>query len=310
MYNLINCFSKILSNWRSNFSTFTATLIVLVGTFYIVTLSAVVYLNFQSLITNWGSGARMSVYLSESVSKQERSKISSAINSLEKFEKVEYISSEQAASTFKIEMKEYAPDLLSNSDLKALLPASFDLTLSDSVSADLRLSVLESAKIEIENMLGVDEVSFGQSWLTSYEGVLSGFGSVSLALVFLLLLGSVLIISNTIKNSLGNYRSEIEILELFGATKAQIYAPFIVEGGVLSALACSLSILLTYVSLNLVQTFLQSEFLFLGLETFFTYFNVQTSTVVLTTAMFIGSFSAWMTIRQFSKGEFAVKGVS
>jgi cell division transport system permease protein len=66
-------------------------------------------------------------------------------------------------------------------------------------------------------------------------------------LVTLLILASVLLISNTIRLSLFSRRREVEVMKLVGATDWFIRWPFVIEGIVLGALGGALAILLLLV---------------------------------------------------------------
>jgi cell division transport system permease protein len=63
-------------------------------------------------------------------------------------------------------------------------------------------------------------------------------------LVILLVIASVLLISNTIRLSLFSRRREVEVMKLVGATDSFIRWPFVIEGVVLGALGGVLAVLL------------------------------------------------------------------
>jgi cell division transport system permease protein len=65
-----------------------------------------------------------------------------------------------------------------------------------------------------------------------------------LALVILLVVASVLLISNTIRLSLFSRRREVEVMKLVGATDSFIRWPFVIEGVVLGALGGIVAVLM------------------------------------------------------------------
>ncbi|HEX4923895.1 MAG TPA: FtsX-like permease family protein, partial [Bdellovibrionales bacterium] len=88
-----------------------------------------------------------------------------------------------------------------------------------------------------------------------------------------LILGSLLVVSNSIRASIDRRREEIEILKLVGATTAMIRRPFVLEGAFLGALATFAAVGLSYlfylwelqvVSENLAFTNVASQFQFLA----------------------------------------------
>ncbi|HSD77866.1 MAG TPA: permease-like cell division protein FtsX [Solirubrobacteraceae bacterium] len=83
-------------------------------------------------------------------------------------------------------------------------------------------------------------------------------------LVTLLILASVLLISNTIRLSLFSRRREVEVMKLVGATDWFIRWPFVIEGIVLGALGGALAILLLLVGKIALLDPLLSEFALLA----------------------------------------------
>jgi cell division transport system permease protein len=67
------------------------------------------------------------------------------------------------------------------------------------------------------------------------------------ALAVLLVIASILLISNTIRLSLFSRRREVEVMKLVGATDSFIRWPFVIEGVVLGALGGVMAVLLLLV---------------------------------------------------------------
>ncbi|MEZ4871772.1 MAG: hypothetical protein R2827_05890 [Bdellovibrionales bacterium] len=86
---------------------------------------------------------------------------------------------------------------------------------------DEQLKLLKSVASTLETFSGVDSTSFGQDWVENYATVVRSFRASSLFLLFVLFAGGMMIVSNSIKNSLAQRREEIEIMELVGATAAK-----------------------------------------------------------------------------------------
>jgi cell division transport system permease protein len=80
------------------------------------------------------------------------------------------------------------------------------------------------------------------------------------ALAVLLIVASVLLISNTIRLSLFSRRREVEVMKLVGATDSFIRWPFVIEGVVLGALGGVLAVLLLGVGKVALLDPLSSDF--------------------------------------------------
>jgi len=83
-------------------------------------------------------------------------------------------------------------------------------------------------------------------------------------LTVLLVLASVLLISNTIRLSLFSRRREVEVMKLVGATDWFIRWPFLIEGIVLGALGGGMAVLLLLVGKIAVIDPLASDFALIG----------------------------------------------
>lgn len=84
----------------------------------------------------------------------------------------------------------------------------------------------------------VDAVVFDREWMERLAALVEAFRYVALSLSALLLAAVTLIVSNTIKLSIGARRNEIEVMRFVGATDAFIKTPFVYEGllqGILGA---------------------------------------------------------------------------
>jgi cell division transport system permease protein len=80
------------------------------------------------------------------------------------------------------------------------------------------------------------------------------------ALALLLVVASILLISNTIRLSLFSRRREVEVMKLVGATDSFIRWPFVIEGVVLGALGGVLAVLLLLVGKIALLDPLSSDF--------------------------------------------------
>jgi cell division transport system permease protein len=77
---------------------------------------------------------------------------------------------------------------------------------------------------------GVAEVDFGNAWLERLEALLRRARLAGLALLALLVAGTAVLVSNTLRLAVFARREEIEIMKLVGATDAFVGAPFLIEG--------------------------------------------------------------------------------
>jgi cell division transport system permease protein len=154
--------------------------------------------------------------------------------------KVEYVSKDEAYRQQKERFPEYYELLGSNP-----LPDTFRITpdrpenallLRDALSpltpsgerttADPAIAKVKNSEDETQKILGATRV------VKIVTGVLTG----------LLVIASILLVSNTIRLSLFSRRREVEVMKLVGATDGFIRWPFVIEGVVLGALGGVLAV--------------------------------------------------------------------
>jgi cell division transport system permease protein len=155
---------------------------------------------------------------------------------------------------------------------------------------------------DIGAIKGIEDVSYGQSWVKSYSTFVSALAASGGTTIAILLLGGLFVIGNSIRASITARREEIEILELIGATASMIRRPYVVEGALLGSLAAIIAIAISFsvqawqislLSKNLELARLVSQVTFLGafVGIAFVFFGT-----------FLGGFGAWMTVRKINDG--------
>jgi cell division transport system permease protein len=118
-----------------------------------------------------------------------------------------------------------------------------------------------------------------------------------LALVALLIIASVLLISNTIRLSLFSRRREVEVMKLVGATDAFIRWPFVIEGVVLGSLGGVLAVLLLGVGkVALLDPFV-SDFALLKLPGTINFYAL--TGILLGSAMTVSAVGSSLSLRRF-----------
>lgn len=109
------------------------------------------------------------------------------------------------------------------------------------------LSLFNQTVQQIQQIPGIDSMSYNQSiadMLTKVRHIILGVGGSLIGLLFLV---SIFIIIYTIKLTVYNRRLEISIMKSVGATNAFVRTPFVIEGMVLGLAAALLAYGLIYV---------------------------------------------------------------
>ena len=182
------------------------------------------------------------VYLKKDATKQDVSRVQALLGRTDHVGKVQYVSKAQAYAQEKKRNPE-AYELLGTNPL----PDTFRVTPDkpDNVIAlrnVLAPTAAAGGRVPIDG--AIDQVKNRKDETTK---ILTATRVVKLAmggLAILLIIASILLISNTIRLSLFSRRREVEVMKLVGATDSFIRWPFVIEGIVLGALGGIVAVLL------------------------------------------------------------------
>jgi cell division transport system permease protein len=196
-------------------------------------------LNFASFLEAWEKKVQIILYLKDGVEEQRILRLKGELQKEEGIREVRYISQRTARESFERDLAGYGGILKGLKE--EIFPASFEITMKEHFRTPERIRSLASRLSTIKE---AEEVQYGGLWLERF----------SLFLYILRwsvwILGGVLIIiiisvtANTVRLTLYNKKTEIEILKLVGATDAFVKLPFYLEGGLQGLLGAGGAIVL------------------------------------------------------------------
>jgi cell division transport system permease protein len=186
--------------------------------------------NFQGIMNRWGDSTKVTVYLSDGQTPETREKIEKSIQALNETKSIKYISQEDAVAQFQSKNSLFSKDFLEDLKSQEVFQESFEVTLKGSLKDETYFTKIQDTSQKIGEMVGVEEVSYGQGWIERYGAFLRVTNSLVTMIVILFVLASLIIISNLVRVLVYNQKEEIEILELIGETARNIRMPYIIEG--------------------------------------------------------------------------------
>ncbi len=219
IYSLKEAFSGFAQARISTFITVFAIFFLIL----ILSLFAAVTLNVNRIMNALNANYDLQVFLSNTVTPAERQELEDKISHLDGVAQVQFISKEEAAQEFKKEFGDDIFDVLEENPL----PASFVVSLEENFRSKMSIEALGK---QLEGELGIDEVVYHQAAFN----VLVQFSRVSKTvmgvLFFLVFLGSMFMVSNTIRLIILARKPIIDTMKLVGATNTFIRRPFLIEG--------------------------------------------------------------------------------
>jgi cell division transport system permease protein len=152
----------------------------------------------------------------------------------------------------------------------------------------------------IKQVTGVEDISAAYELAEGFSTLQDVLQIISIAVISVLLLVSLLIISNTVKLAMYDRKDEISIMKMVGATNGFIRLPFVVEGFTLGMLGAALAFFMEWLMYDLLVTRIQAMD---SLDLFnLVPFKEVLWPMVLTfsaAGLFVGIVGSWTSIRKF-----------
>lgn len=310
---LVDDLKGVGRSWHQHFGLQFATVTVLTATFSVVAFMLCLSFNFQRVLTVWGEQVQVSAYLEDGSNPTAVENLQKEIAARPDVSGVEYISKEQAANQFRDQMASYAPDLMSDAEFATPFPASLQIRLRSSQdgtqASEANVTALENFAKDLMKRDGIEDVSYGQSWVRNYSSFVAVIESMGGIIGLILLFGSVFIVGNSIRTLIAGRREEIEILELIGATSANIRRPYVLEGILLCALAAVVAVAVNAVLYSWQIAMMKRSLAFARMAQEFQFFSPLQTILFLATACALGAIGSWLTVRSLNDGWSAAKGL-
>ncbi len=182
----------------------------------------VILINVGALGEGWDGNPRISLYLRPSVTEVEGRTLGRELEKRPDIAEISYISANDALVEFR-SLSGFGSVL--NALDKNPLPAVLEVKPRDRDIGKLRLQVASYGELQ-----QVASVKFDLAWIERLFALLQLGERLVVTLGFVLALGVLLVIGNTIRLSIENRRSEIEIVKLVGGTDGYVRRPFLYLG--------------------------------------------------------------------------------
>lgn len=154
---------------------------------------------------------------------------------------VTYVTSEEGLEQLKQSFLEGQEDYFT------FLDDEFGNPLSCGAKVILKdLSLFDQTLEQIRNVSGVDTIQSQSDLAETITSIKEGLSVAGFWIISILLIISLVIVSNTIRVTMYNRKLEISIMKAVGATDAFIRFPFVVEGVVLGIISAALSEVIVY----------------------------------------------------------------
>jgi len=262
----------------------TVACLILVGTF-----SSVIY-NVNIMVEELNMTNEVLAYVDEELSDAEARSVGTQINRLSNVNSSTFVSREDALKDFVAEYEN---------------PAAFEGTDPETLQHRYVIVLKDNRLLDetVEQLWAVPGVVDVQAFTELAEGfstLQDALHIISLVIISVLLVVSLLIISNTVKLAMYDRREEISIMKMVGATNGFIRMPFVVEGFTLGMVGAAIAFGLDWLLYDYMTKWIASVDTLQLIS--FVPFNTLLMPMIITFAaagMFVGIVGSWTSIRKF-----------
>ena len=271
------------------FMSFAAVVVTVACLLIVGSFSIVVY-NVNIMVNELNQTSEVRVFVDENLSFSEAQTTETNIRLIDNVHQANLVSKEQALNDFIADHEGEAAFTGLESDL---LRHRVVVILEDN-------SRMVETVEEIRQVAGVDEIIAAYELAEGFSTMQNVLEIVSIAVISVLLLVSLLIISNTVKLAMYDRRDEIAIMKMVGATNSFIRLPFVVQGFTLGMLGAALAFAMEWLMYDLLVTKIQAMDT-LGLFTLVPFQQLLTPMILtfLAAGLFVGMVGSWTSIRKF-----------
>lgn len=216
--------SSVWKNFIMSFASFSIMMVSLLQ----ISCAVLLLMNLDVVMTNIEETNEITIYVEEGATQDTVSHIHEVLLNNSNLTDVQYYSKEAALNDFREDMAEYA-ELLDYLESNPM-PETFLVRVLD-------LSQIRATVTAIQSIDGVEQVKAPYDFAGALVDIRSAFSVIIIGVLAVLVIVSVVIVSNTIRTSVFSRRTEITIMKYVGATDGFIKLPFFVEGCFVGVLA-------------------------------------------------------------------------
>lgn len=285
-YLLKEGFKGIFTHGFMSFAAVCVTIacLVIVGSFSILAY------NLDVMVEELNQTSEILVYIDADLPDAEARSIGTQINLLDNVLQSTFVSREEALEDF---IADHDGDSAFSGVQASDLRHRYIVSLEDNL-------LMQQTDEQLKQLPGVAKTNAAYELAEGFSTIQSVLHIVSYAVVAVLLVVSLLIISNTVKLAMYDRKDEIAIMKMVGATNGFIRLPFIVEGFTLGMIGAVLAFGLEWVGYDaLVQRVSGVDSLQLFSFVPFQELLIPMVVVFAGAGMFVGIVGSWTSIRKF-----------
>ena len=272
------------------FMSFAAVCVTVACLLIVGSFSILVY-NVNIVVEDLNKTNQIIAYVDEELPEAEAHSIGSQISKIDNVYKATFVTREEA-------LEDFVADYQEETAFSGIEPEDLRhrhvVTLMDN-------SKMDETEKALSKIPGIVKLSSNKELAEGFTTIQNVLHVASIAVIAVLLVVSLLIISNTVKIAMYDRRDEIAIMKMVGATNGFIRLPFIVEGFVLGMLGAAVAFGLEWLMYDALIMRLSTEGSAAKLFSFVPFTDLLWPMLITFGAagLFVGIVGSWTSIRKF-----------
>lgn len=280
--------------WKNKMMAF-ATFCVLLISLLLVGCAGLFYINMNSMILGLGNQNEISVFLYTATEQSMVEEAGAQIQQLDNVKNVVFIPKEEAYQRMQHQVKQQGQEIFNYIDDSEFMPDGFSVTVINNDIIEETTALISQVE-NVETAFSSPDVAEFLRELRRVVTLIAGAAIIALAAV------SMIMISNTTKQSVFSRREEIQIMKYVGATNSFIRTPFFIEGMVTGFFAGAGAFFITWAVYNSVYDILMSQQKLMaafGIGSLIPFDRIQivTALAYLLTGALVGAFGSTISTR-------------
>ena len=275
--------------FRHGFMSFAAVCVTVACLLIVGSFSVLMY-NVNLMVENLNRTNEVIAYIDEELPLHEAQNVQTQINLMDIVREATFVTREEALDKF---VKEHQGEEAFSGVAAEDLRHRVVVVLNNNED-------IEQAVAQLEQINGVAEIKADYELAKGFSTLQNILHVASIAVISILLVVSLLIISNTVKLAMYDRRDEIAIMKMVGATNGFIRLPFVVEGFTLGMAGAAIAFFLEWIMYDaLVKNIQSMDTLRLFSFVPFTELLWPMVAVFVAAGLFVGVLGSWTSIRKF-----------
>lgn len=271
------------------FMSFAAVCVTVACLLIVGSFSSLIY-NLSIIVEDLNKTNEVMVYIDTELSLAEAKSLGSQINAIENVQNAKFVTREEALEAF---LQEHQNDSAFSGVDANDLRHRFEVILVNNDKMHETVDTLAAIP-------GVAKISAEYELAEGFSTIQNILNIATIAVTAVLLVVSLLIISNTVKLAMYDRKDEIAIMKMVGATNGFIRLPFVIEGFALGMLGATVAFFAEWGMYNLLLNQIESA----GSLNFFHLVPFEQimwpiAGIFAAAGLFVGVVGSWTSIRKF-----------